>query len=243
MRWLFPLLLAGCSVADASSFYGASPGGFGGEAGSAPAGNSWITLTLADSTGTLDPNSLANGTVTMSGDYWQIPVDANIATRMDQAYVHKFAIPTGFADGTTSYLRTRLTFGTAPTTTNAVSVGFFDTGSNLAASAGMRLATGDGKMRPVTVKGALQSEGSGVSSTALAWEGIIRAEGPWDGVGAVAATATSIGVQGTAAQASTIDGAGVAVTATTHIVLAVTDGFGTGTETLDVKAEYLLIEE
>jgi hypothetical protein len=205
----------------------------------------WTALDIADTTGTTDPNTIANGAVTMSGEFFQIPVSHSVVrTDLNAAYVLHFATPVGLMDGSDTYMAIRVTFGTLPVGAYGVHVGTWDDSATTGLVGGLRKVASTGKTRPRMCTHSNFSEGNDASATALAARGLVHAAGSYDGVDVVLQSGSVVVAEDGTVQGSALANTGSATPTTADMDLAIAITYSNNvleTETLDVKCEYAVI--
>lgn len=146
-----------------------------------------ISPTYSDVTATADPNSYLNGSVTMDGDVWEVPVTSS-ANHQGFNPALKFSLPMpNVMNGTNTKIGFLVEFETAPTGHWSLQIGIFQT-SWVGCGGGLEHhSAGDGRAC-CSVFGAVDV---GNKYASLQAEGCIFLPGTWNGSNNVAGTANS----------------------------------------------------
>ena len=149
-------------------------------------------LSYDDKVSEVIPASITAGTITMSGNTWQVR-GLTTTTRhqgMTQGWRIEFDVPTGFMNGTNKQLRWCIDFTSDPSTASNVGarVGFHETGK-YGIGGGLDYGTSAGTYRATVGLLSTTTKGAIVAGTRA--EGLVQVAGNWDGVNAVAGSACS----------------------------------------------------
>ena len=213
-----------------------------GSGGGGPTTPVFTALNISNLLGTLDPFSIQDGAITMSGDNFVIPVSvATQANALSTGLVLQFALPSGICDGSEGILLTHVTFASRPSFgAYGVVTGVYDAVTTAGQAAGARNATGTAMMKPIVTRGGGQIDGPDLSATALIAEGVIHLPGSWDGVdlltGSMCANMEESGAARGVGSNTTIGTA--LVTANQRLIVGVMHGgFSLEAGTITVKCE------
>lgn len=149
-------------------------------------------LSYDDKDSEVIPASVTAGTITMSGNTWQLR-GFTTTTRhqgMTQGWRIEYPVPSGFMDGTNKALLFRIKFTSDPTTASniGVRVGFHET-SRYGVGGGLDYGTSAGTYRATL--GLLSSTTKGAIVAGTEAKGVIQVPGNWNGVNAVAGSGAS----------------------------------------------------
>lgn len=204
----------------------------------------WVVLDIADTTGSTDPNSLANGTVTMSGDYMQIPVSTSQnRLTLGAGYLIRFPFP-GALFGN-NFLGVRVTMAAQFTGAWGCHLGYVDLTDSSGIATGMRMVTSTSRIRPRGVTYANSLDGQDhPSALALVSRGLINTVGSFDGVDVnVSSACMTVEYDGeTVGFSISNTGSPTPDSASTELCAVITHtGTTADTETLSVRFEYAII--
>ena len=197
----------------------------------------WVLLHIDDLVSETDAPGIKNGTVTMSGEPLQIPLDASaVTTGMNNAWRMVFPFPPGFMNGSNSSMRIRMSWGSAPSGEWHVTLGCRSTAGTIGVASGMGYSSGTSAL----CINLASVDTTGSESGTPAQQGMILAPGDWSGLNSVGMVALSGAGTAGATYGEIGTGTGNYNVADQELCLCINSrNAGPVTESISVKVEYL----